>query len=193
MSAPTAEELLDVYEELNYPSATKFRAALLKKGYRVRLADVEKFVQSQTPTQLFKKHPLYQGKTVASRAGERIFVDLIDYTNQPSGNFKYVMLAIDVFSRHVWAKAMTAKTGAAITQTFKSLAADIGPMKELNADTEFEQTRALHTFLGSNNIAFRGKKGVNDLALLDSNMGNLKKRQSPKICSITARQIGLHV
>ena len=54
MSAPTAEELLDVYEELNYPSATKFRAALLKQGYRVRLADVEKFVQSQTPTQLFK-------------------------------------------------------------------------------------------------------------------------------------------
>ena len=97
MSSPTAEELLDVYEELNCPSATKFRAALLNKGYRVRLADVEKFVQSQTPTQLFKKHPLYQGTTVASHAGERIFVDLIDYTNQPSGSFKYVMLAIDVF------------------------------------------------------------------------------------------------
>ena len=86
------------------------------------------------------------------------------------------MLAIDVFSRHVWAKAMTAKTGASTTQTFKSIAAEIGPqMKELNADTEFEQTKALQTFLGSHNIAFRGKRGVNDLALLDSNMGNLKK------------------
>ena len=62
MSAPTAEELLDLYEELNYPSSIKFRAALLKQGYRVRLADVEKSVQSQTPTQLFNKHPLYQGE-----------------------------------------------------------------------------------------------------------------------------------
>ena len=70
---------------------------------------------------------------------------------------------------------MTAKTGASITQTFKSLAADIGPMKEVNGDTEFEQTKALQTFLGSNNIAFRGKRGVNDLALLDSNMGHLKR------------------
>mgnify|MGYP001492018990 CR=1 FL=1 len=125
----------------------------------MRLADVEKFVQSQTPTQLFKKHPLYQGKTVASRAGERIFADIIDYTNQPSGSFKYVMLAIDVCSRHVWAKAMTAETGASITQTFKSLAADIGPMKEVDGDAEFEQTKALQTFLGSNNIAFMGQTG----------------------------------
>ena len=99
---------------------------------------------------------MYQGKTVAARAGERIFVGLIDYTNQPRGSFTYVMLAIDVFSRHVWAKAMTAKTGASITQTFKSLAADIGPMKEVNADTEFEHTKALQTFLGSHNIAFMG-------------------------------------
>ena len=111
---------------------------------------------------------------MASRVGGCIVVDIIDYTNQPSGSFKYVMLAMDVFSRHVWAKAMTANTGASITQTSKSLAADIGPMKEVNGDTEFEQTKALQTFLGSNNIAFKGNKGVTDLALLDSNMGNLK-------------------
>ena len=63
MAAPTAEELLDLYEELNYPSATKFRAALLKHGYKVRLADVDKFVQSETPTQLFKKASLMSGGT----------------------------------------------------------------------------------------------------------------------------------
>ena len=70
---------------------------------------------------------------------------------------------------------MTSKIGAVITQTFKSLAAEIGQMKELNGDTEFEQTKSLQTFLGNHNIAFRGKRGVNDLVLLDSNMGNIKK------------------
>ena len=57
------------------------------------------------------------------------------------------MLAIDVFSRHVWGKAMASKTGAAIAETFKALAADIGEMKELNGDIEFEQSAPLQTYL----------------------------------------------
>ena len=92
---------------------------------------------------------MYKGKTVASHAGERNFVGLIDYTQAPSGNSKYVMPATDVLSRHDWAKAMTAHTGTAITQAFKSLAADIGTTKELNCDAEFEHTKALHTCVGS--------------------------------------------
>ena len=68
---------------------------------------------------------------------------------------------------------MTSTTGPAITQSFKNLLADIGPIKEVNADSEFE--RPLQAFLGSRNIAFRIKQNVNDLALLDANMGNFKK------------------
>ena len=57
MTAPTAEEIMELFEELNYPSATKLRAGLLKKGYKARLKDVEEFVKSQPPTQLFAKAP----------------------------------------------------------------------------------------------------------------------------------------
>ena len=49
MAAPTADEILELYDELNFPSATKLRAALLRKGYRARLSDVEAFVKAQTP------------------------------------------------------------------------------------------------------------------------------------------------
>ena len=174
MAAPTEQELQDIFEELNYPSATKLRAAVLKRGFKATLKSLEKFVDSQTPGQLFKKHPLYQGKSVASRAGERIMVDLIVYTQQPAGRFNYVMLAIDVFSRHVWGKPMVSNTGVDLAETFKTLAADIGPIKELNGDGEFEQARPLQTWLKNNNILFRPKKNVNDLAILDSNMGHLK-------------------
>ena len=48
MAAPTAEELLDLHKELNDPSARTFRAALLKKGFKVRLVDVEKCAVSNT-------------------------------------------------------------------------------------------------------------------------------------------------
>ena len=71
---------------------------------------------------------------------------------------------------------MASKTGAATTETCKALAADIGPMKELNSDVEFEQSRPLQTWLSSNNILFRAKKNVNDLAILDSNLGHIKKQ-----------------
>ena len=57
MAAPTADEILELYDELNFPSAAKLRAALLNKGYRARLSDVEAFVNAQTPTQLFAKGP----------------------------------------------------------------------------------------------------------------------------------------
>ena len=49
MAAPSAGEILELYDELNFPSAAKLRAALLKKGYRVRMKDVEEFVKAQTP------------------------------------------------------------------------------------------------------------------------------------------------
>ena len=54
MASPTADGILE-NEDLNYPSATKLRAALLKKGFKARSKDVEQFVKNQTPTQLFAK------------------------------------------------------------------------------------------------------------------------------------------
>ena len=54
--------MLELLEDLNDPSATKLRAALLRKGFRARLKDVEEFVKSQTPTQLFAKAPKYMGQ-----------------------------------------------------------------------------------------------------------------------------------
>ena len=60
MASPTADEILEIFEDLNYPSATKLRAALLKKGFKARLKDVEDFIKSQTPTQLFAKGDDYE-------------------------------------------------------------------------------------------------------------------------------------
>ena len=120
MAAPTAAELLELYDELNFPSPTKFRSALLRAGYKVRLRDVDDFVKSQTAPQLFKKHPLYTGKTIATRSNERWFVDLIDYTNSPDGQFQYVLLAIDVFSRHVFARPLRDKKTGVVHESVQT-------------------------------------------------------------------------
>ena len=99
MAAPTADEILELYDELNFPSAPKLRAALLKKGYRARMKDVEAFIKSQTPTQLVAKGPTHRGHIISSRANERWAIDFIDFTAEPDGNLKYILLAQDIHSR----------------------------------------------------------------------------------------------
>ena len=176
MTTPTSEELLELYTELNYPSAVKFRAGILRAGYKVRLADVQKFVDAQTPKQLFQKKPLHRGNVIASRANERWMLDLIDYTTMPDGAFKYVLMGIDVFSRHVFAEATNDKVPATFIAVTKRLVATYGKPQEINADSEFEASKAYQTFLRNQGIQFRGKENINDLAVLDSNMAQLKKQ-----------------
>ena len=92
MVTATAEDVLGIFEELNFPSATKLRAALIKRGFKARLKDVEDIVKSQTPTQLFAKAPKYRGKIIASRPNERWVVDFVDFTAEPSGSYTYILL-----------------------------------------------------------------------------------------------------
>ena len=57
MAAPSADEILELYDELNFPSAAKLRAALLKKGYRARMKDVGAFCQGTNANTAFRKGP----------------------------------------------------------------------------------------------------------------------------------------
>ena len=124
MASPTPEEILEIFEELNYPSATKLRAALIKRGYKARLKDVEEFVKSQTPTQLFANAPKYRGKIIASRPNERWVINFIDFTAEPSGQFKYIFLTQDIFSRKLWSKALEDKDMSSAIQQLRTLFAD---------------------------------------------------------------------
>ena len=102
MVAPTAEEILELYEDLNFPSATKLRVALPEKGYKARIKDVEALIKSQTPTQLFAKAPKYRGKVIASRPNERWVVDFIDFSAEPSGEYTYILLVQGIFPGNDW-------------------------------------------------------------------------------------------
>ena len=121
MASPTADEILEIFEDLNYPSASKLRAALLRKGFRARLKDVEEFVKSQTPTQLFAKAPKYRGKIISSRPNERWVMDFIDFVAEPSNQFKYILLVQDIFSRKLWATALEEKSMSNVIKTLRSL------------------------------------------------------------------------
>ena len=174
MASPTADEILEIFEDLNYPSATKLRAALLRKGFKARLKDVEEFVKSQTPTQLFAKAPKYRGKIISSRPNECWVTDFIDFVAEPSGKFKYVLLIQDIVSRKLWATALEDKQMSSVVKTLRSLFAEHGKCKELNADGEFDNP-SINQFLSQNSVVARYKEGRQDLATIDAAMNNYKK------------------
>ena len=130
IAAPSADEILELYDELNFPSAPKLRAALLKKGYRARMKDVEAFVKAQTPTQLFAKGPKYRGHIISSRVNERWALDFIDFAAEPDGALKYSLLVQDIHSRKIWARALAEKRPPDYIETFKSILRQAGKPKE---------------------------------------------------------------
>ena len=116
------------------------RAALIKRGYKVRLKDDEEFVKSETPTQLFAKAPTYRGKIIASRPNERWVIDFIDFTAEPSGpsgQNKYIFLTQDISSRKLWSKALEDKDMSSAIQQLRLFVDEERP-SEIDADGEFE-------------------------------------------------------
>ena len=60
-----------LYRQLSYPSATRFKAALLKRGIRVPDAFVRQLVQEQVSRLLFAPPPRFTGRVVAQHVDER--------------------------------------------------------------------------------------------------------------------------
>ena len=174
MVTAAAGDILGIVEGLNFPSATKLRAALIKRGFKARLKDVEEVVKSQTPTQLFAKAPKYRGKIIASRPNERWVVDFIDFTAEPSGSYKYILLVQDIFSRKLWVQALEDTDMTSAIQQLRNLFADEQKPAEINADGEFDN-KTFNRFLSQQNIASRFKEGRQDLATIDAAMNNFKK------------------
>ena len=93
-------------------------------------------------------------------------------------------------ARHALAEATKDKVPTTFIAVTKRLVATYGKPQEINADSEFEASKAYQTFLRNQGIQFRGKENINDLAVLDSNMAQLKKNRLPNSCKLKIRRSG---
>jgi hypothetical protein len=96
-----AKTMLQMYEDLNFPSATIFRKAPVKKGIPARLKDVQEFVSSRTERHVIAPPPKYEGHTVAFDINHRWMADLISFVTRPAksndGICTHILLVDDVF------------------------------------------------------------------------------------------------
>ena len=110
-----ADQLLEVYDELNYPGTKAFLKELRRRGIPARENDVRDFIQAQPEQQILAAGPVYGGHMYAASLDARWVADLIDYTSQPVGKITHVLIVQDIFSRFIWTTAM-----AGVAQTTKA-------------------------------------------------------------------------
>ena len=73
------ERISALYKELSYPSAAKFKAALLKRGIDVPDSFVKQLTSEQGTRQLYAPPPKFTGKIAAANLDDRWAADLIDF------------------------------------------------------------------------------------------------------------------
>ena len=100
-----------LYKELSYPGAAKFQAALRKRGIKFSDAAVRELVAEQGGRQLFAPPPRFTGKITARHVDERWCADPMDLQSKKAKSGEiYILVVQDIFSRFLWARALTSKT-----------------------------------------------------------------------------------
>ena len=126
-----ATTIEQVFEELNFPNASKLKRALTARGIAHDAREVDRLVRGETTRQV--QAPCYKidGKIAASRLHARWLADLIDFTAAPSADTgrdvglrptasgeKYILVVQDVFSRFIWTEATVDKRPSTVAIAF---------------------------------------------------------------------------
>ena len=90
---------------------------------RIYRAQIEKWLKSQKIYQIFKK-PQKKKSTrqiYSSKKGKLFQIDLIDFSKKPSGEYRYILMIIDTFTRKLFAKPLINKTAENVSRSIKSV------------------------------------------------------------------------
>lgn len=173
------EDILRKWRELGRPSnplAIK-RAFAEEDDRNVPLADIREWLRRNSTRQVFAPRPKYGGRVFASRPGERMAVDLVDFSNRPSPEgHRYIVVLQDVFSRKVWARPIDSKVPQEVADALQALLDSVGTAPgEITGDRGAEfVTPPVQELMRRRGIAFREKLSPNDTGPLDAAISKLK-------------------
>ena len=130
----------DLFEELNRPSAQRLKTALRARGIAYDPKVVDAVVSRSTEKQQQAPAYRYTGKIVSPDINARWAMDTINLTSRPSKGQRYIIVAQDIFTRRVFAKASSSVSPQTVGQIFEQLVAQHGVPKELSTDSGAEYT-----------------------------------------------------
>ena len=97
--------IIDLFEELNRPSAARLKTALRARGIAYDPKVVDAVVSRSTEKQQQAPAYKYTGKIVSTDVNARWAIDIINLTSRPSKGYRYIVVAQDIFTRRLFAKA----------------------------------------------------------------------------------------
>ena len=171
--------VLEVAEELNYPSAAKLKQVLRERGIPHKAKDVDQLLRDEPVRQVQAAATGYNGKIVAKHKDSKWFADLIDFTASPSeSGDKYILCCQDVFSRFLWTRAIKDKKPKTVANAFAEIVgeADTTPgMLKVDQGTEWTRDFAdLCQMLGIY-LVVKESGDQRAIATLDVSIGSLKQ------------------
>jgi len=116
----------ELYIKFNYPSIHKFKQILKANGVNVKTKEVEEFISKQSVTQLHKPVANIKEKQkfiFTLDTNEMLQIDLLDYQKYATKNkgYKFILIAVDIFSRLALAVPIKSKEPKNILEAFQSL------------------------------------------------------------------------
>jgi hypothetical protein len=165
-----AQRIYDTAEKLNYPDGYRIYLYLrANKQYVPYKVIKEVYDKGNAVKQLFyrernirrprrkgpttqEKPNLRKGRFSAADIDDRWMADLADLTAQPSGEFQYILVVLNVFSKQLWAKALTTKTPEAVTAAFKEILQGQEAPSRLDTDSGSEFTGPFLKLLAEKDI-----------------------------------------
>ena len=170
------EQIKQVWIDTGRGGAEKVYAKAVKSGLAVTRKQVQEFVKSQASAQVFQPRARSDGKVVATRAGMTWQVDVMDmkqFEAKANKGYKFVLCAVDVFSRVLHAASMKTKTPEETARVFRTFA----PLpSEVDTDHGGEFVGAFQKLLDDKGIGHKEKdpKQINALAVSDAAMRTLR-------------------
>ena len=181
----------EVFEELNFPSASRLKKVLDARGIAYNAQEVGRLVQGETTRQVQAPRYKFDGKIAAANLNSRWFADLIDFTAAPSENTgkdvglrptasgeKYILVVQDVFSRFIWTEATVDKRPPTVANAFEKILERAGSVPaSLTSDLGSEFSNQFRKLLETKGIDPRqkDKDDINAIATIDTAIGDLKK------------------
>ena len=190
-----AQRIYDTAEKLNYPDGYRIYLHLKNNKQYVPYTVIRNVYDKEDPVrQLFyrernirkprRKGPVMQekanlrtGRFSAADINDRWMADLADLTAQPSGEFQYILVVLNVFSKQLWARALQSKTPGAVTKAFKEILQGQEPPSRLDTDSGSEFTGPFAQLLEEKDIwhVVKDPQDTNGLAPLDRAIQTLKQ------------------
>ena len=156
--AAEQRQLAQLSNDVDHPGVAPLWLAVKKKKLPLTKKEVEAYVKAKGSKQIFQAVQPARGKTVAESLDARWMMDLIMFVNQPvvvaGKTFRYILVAINVFDRYLYAEPMQTKEPAEVkTALGKLLSLALKKPKLISSDQGLEFKGVVSDFLTRKGIA----------------------------------------